>query len=456
MEFGGQTFKPGAALLNVSSEIKHAILSFSGFHQTTLGIHALEHRTSPIGMPELDLADSKQKSLVDHGLMVAQYDAMDAFGEGLASGGLITRIPGIGPSYHAYTDYLFRSYLPRVKMAMALNALERNTRLYGDKLSADQIAALTAHQANAAFGGLNYKLLDRNKTLQDVMRLAFRAPDFTEARARFVGQAARPYGREQLTALVGGALAFCTVARILNQAVDNDPHWDKPFSLVHGGKEYKLRTVQGDLWSAAHEPAQYARNRLSPLASAAVMAAEGRDRFGRKQSLGDLAKDVAKSNVPIPLQSWTKESTDPAATKAFSTLLKMVGVNESVSRTEAEQLAFDIGQSYMSDRALTSEEKEHYALRRHLIQEAEGGNWEPLFDARRRGQMDQRAVRQIEHDVRLGPLAARVNHFKYSDFMRVYEAATPEEKKQLDPIRLRKHADLLKRDGPLASSSAQR
>ena len=443
MEIGGHTVRPGAAVLNVSSEIKHAILSFSGFHQTTLGIHALEHRTLPAAMPELDLSQPKQKFLVDHGLMVAQYDAAEAFGEGLASGGLVTKIPGIGPAYHAYTDYLFKSYLPRVKMAMALNALERNTRIYGDKLSADQIGALTARQANAAFGGLNYKLLGRNKTLQDVMRLAFMAPDFTEARARFVGQAARPYNREQLTALLGGALAFYTVGRLLNQAVDNDPHWDKPFSLVHNGKEYKLRTVQGDFWSAINEPGKYVRNRLSPLASTSIMAAEGRDRFGRKQSLGELAKDVATSNVPIPLQSWTKESDDPLAKKAFSTILKMVGVNESTERSKAEQLALDL--RWSSDRAMTSDQKEHYALRRRLIDEVGNGNWKPMFDARAKGQIDQREVREIEHDVRLGPLAARVSHFTYANFLKVYEAATPEEKKQLAPILERKREILLKK-----------
>jgi len=53
-------------------------------------------------------------------------------------------------------------------------------------------------------------------------------------------------------------------------------------------------------------------------------------------------------------------------------------------------------------------------------------------------------VRQIEHDARLGPLAARVNHFKYGEFFRVYGAFTPEKKRQLDPVRLRKRDDLLK------------
>ena len=120
-------------------------------------------------------------------------------------------------------------------------------------MALNEVAALTARQANAAFGGPNYKMLGRNKTLQDVMRLSFMAPDFTEARARFVGQAARPFNREQLSALVSGALAFYT---------------------------------------------------------------------------------------------------------AFSTILKMVGVNESVGRTKAEKLAGDIAQSNMSDRALTSEERE--------------------------------------------------------------------------------------------------
>jgi hypothetical protein len=446
MEIGGQTFRPGAALLNVSSEIKHAILSFSAFHQTTLGIHALEHRTKPFGMPDLDLSDSKQRSLVDHGLMVAQYDAADAFGEGLASGGLVTKIPGIGPAYHAYIDYLFKDYLPRVKMAMALNALERNTRLFEEKLSGDQLAALTARQANAAFGGLNYKMLGRNKTLQDVMRLGFMAPDFTEARMRFAGQAAKPYGREQLSALVGGALAFYTLGRILNQAVDNDPHWDKPFSLVHGGKEYRLRTVQGDLWSAISEPGQYARNRLSPLASTAVRAAEGRNEFGRKESLTDLGKDLVRSNVPIPLQPWTKNSDDPLAKKAFSSILKMIGVNESVSRTKAEKLAAEIIQSQMPDRTMTPAERARHELRKQIIDQGEKGNWQPLYDARAKGLLDTEEARQLRHDVQLGPLAAHVNHFKYSDFMKVFSVATPEEHKQLDPIRLRKRADLLKKE----------
>lgn len=327
VEIGGHTFHPGATALNVSQSIKGAILSLSGFHQTTLGAHALEHRTRPAFMADLDLNDPVEKKLVDHGLMVAHYDAEDAFGEGVASGGIVTKIPGIGPAYHAYSKYLFSDYLPRIKMAMAKNALKRNTEVYGKKLTEDQIYALTARQSNAAFGGLNMKMLGRNKTMQDVLRLGLMAPDFLEARGRFVGQAVKPYGHEQLAALLGGGLVLYTLARILNEMSDGQAHWDKPFAVVHHGKEYGMRFVQEDLYNLLTEPGKFAMNRLSPIVHTAIQVGEGRDQFGRKASIGKQAVNAAKSNVPIPLQPWTRTSHETKAEKAIESIYKMVGIN---------------------------------------------------------------------------------------------------------------------------------
>lgn len=329
------TIHPGAAALRIGSEAKSAILSLSGFHQTTLGLHALEHRTKPFGMPELDPNDPVQGKLIDHGLMVAHYNAADQFGDGVQSGGLITKIPGIGPAYHAYTDYLFKSYVPRLKMAMAKNALERNTERYGGKMSEDQILSMTADQANAAFGGLNYRMLGRNKTMQDVLRLTLMAPDFLEARARFGGQALKPGGREQLAALGLGAAAAYTGARVLNSLLDDkhDPHWDKPFSLVHGGKEYSLRTVQGDMYDAATDSAKFIKNRLSPLVNTGVQSVYGVDRFGNKATPMERAKNAAKELIPIPAQPWANKPNDSTSSKVADTILKMIGVNSKTETT---------------------------------------------------------------------------------------------------------------------------
>jgi 2'-5' RNA ligase len=434
VEVGGHSFRLGSALLNVSSEVKHGILSFSGFHQTTLGIHALEHRTLPAGMPELDMSKPDQRFLVDHGLNVAQYDAAEAFSEGVASGGLITKIPIIGPAYHAYVDYLFKDYLPRVKMAMGLHALARNRALYSDKLSDHQIGALTAREANAAFGGLNYKMLGRNKTLQDVMRLVLMAPDFTEARARFAGQAARPYGREQLVALLGGALVLYTLGRILNQALDDNPHWDKPFTLVHKGKEYNLRTVQGDIMSALEKPGQYVRNRLSPLLNTGIQAMEGRDRFGHKQTLWRLGKEMARNNVPIPAQPWTKESDDPWAKKALSSILKMVGVNEATSLSNAMKRAAELRQDNSGDHERTLAQRQHWRDIRRAIQDyhkSNGQDYSTAVKLAESGTLSEYELREMEAGMQMSPLGFAVRGLPAEDVLQVYQVATDQEKREL-------------------------
>jgi hypothetical protein len=371
MDVLGHTVHPGGFVLNASAEIKHAILSFSGFHQTTLAMHAAEHRTLPAGMPKLDLNEPKQRALVEHGLMVAQYDAEEAFGEGVASGGLVTKIPGIGPLYGRYIDYLFHSYLPRVKMATALNALDRNFSRYEGKLTDDQIYAITAAQGNASFGGLNYRMLGRNKTIQDVLRLGLMAPDFFEARARYAGQAAKSYGREQLVALLGGALVLYTIARILNEITDRDPHWDKPFGVIYRDKEYTMRPIQEDIIRAVTTPGKYFMARLSPLVSTAIHLGEGRNEFGRKETIGEVAKNAGKQEVPIPLQPWTRESKDSNAQKAVETIAKMVGVNVRNTHEASEE--------HLRDREREGRELE-----------------KELRDAQATG--DQEAAEEIEND----------------------------------------------------------
>jgi hypothetical protein len=432
IDIAGHAFRPGNVALNVSSEIKHAILSFSGFHQTTLGIHAIEHRTRPLNLPELDLNQPDQRLLVDHGLNIAQYDAMEAFGEGAVSGGLVTKIPIIGPLYHTYVDYLFKSYLPKIKMGMALNALQRNRRVYGKNLNNHQIVALTAKQANAAFGGLNYKLLGRNKTLQDVMRLTLMAPDFTEARARFAGQASRPHGREQLVALLVGALGIYTLARILNFMLTDQGQWDKPFSLVLDGREYRLRTVQGDLLEAVSHPGEFVRNRLSPLLGTSIQVLEGRDRFGHKQSLSRLARDMARNNVPIPLQPWTKDSDDPWAKRALSMILKMVGVNEKQALPDAMQKAEELRRT--GDHERTPEQREHWRQIRRAIDDyhkSNGKDYSTALKLVQSHQLSEYERHELEAGMRMPPIAFAVRGLSAEDVLQVYEKATDQEKRDL-------------------------
>lgn len=302
-----------APLLKGSAVLKQTKLSLSPFHLTQEGIHGLFHRVNPANLAELDMSNATQRALVDHGLQVADPHAAELFGEGLAGGGLTGKIPGLGKVQNVFNEWLFQDYIPRLKMTMAMDALERNRKVYAKDLSSgkitdDQLQALTARQANAAFGELNYRMLGRNPTVQDFMRLSFLAPDFLEARGRFVGQALKPFGHEQRAALgLMGATLYVT-ARILNQYLDNDPHWDKPFSVIHDGREYYLRTVLGDVQHLVTDPRRFIYNRLSPASRTTVEGVTSRDDRGMNRNFWEQAKDVASWLLPIPTQKRSDQT----------------------------------------------------------------------------------------------------------------------------------------------------
>jgi hypothetical protein len=320
-------------MLNLSSEIKQTMLSLSAFHQGQIGVHATEHRVNPLRPVELDLANPTQRELVSHGLVVADHRANELFTEGVSSGGgMLRHVPIIGQRLHQYNEWLFQNYIPRIKMTMALHALERNKQRFPN-MSEDQLHALTASQANAAFGGLNYEMLGRNKTMQDFWRMTLLAPDFLEARGRFVAQAATKGGKEQLAALMLGAGAMYLTARMVNKAINDDPQWswEHAFEVKYNGRWYGLRTVQGDILHAVSSPLHFMYNRVNPVwVKAPIEALTGLDRFGRKADLKKQVQDFAETVIPISLRGFVNPSEEDLS----ESLINSLGVTERREKNE--------------------------------------------------------------------------------------------------------------------------
>jgi hypothetical protein len=307
-----------AALLKVGAFAKQTKLSLSPFHTVQEGVHSMAHRVNPANPMHIDMADPVQKSLVDHGLMVADPRGYELFTEGMGGGGLVGKIPGLGALQQWYTEMTFRDYIPRLKMSMAVDALERNRAVYAKdirsrKVTDDQIVALTSRESNAAFGEQNYRMMGRSSTAQDFLRLVLLAPDFLEARARFVGQALKPYGQEQRIALALMGATLYAGGRVLNKTLDDDYHWDKPFSVFRNGKEYRLRTILGDTQHLLSDPRSFWYNRLSPITRTASEYVTGRDDRGIKRSSMEQFVDFLSWFKPIPLQVRPGESAGQAA-----------------------------------------------------------------------------------------------------------------------------------------------
>jgi len=327
----------GRLAKRVKAEIKAPKMAFSAFHQVAVDVHALTHRVfnpyqgvdvariprqfmdyilkgeSPDTMktPLYDPSNPMHKKAVYSGVKLVDSRGISSFAEGVSGGESIFKIPILGKRLSAYTHWLFEDHIPRLKLMYYEQAYVRNMKGYAKQLASGkitepEIARMTANQTNASFGELNYEQMGRSKFAQDIMGFALLAPDFTEARLRYVGQALKPYGREQRIALGLGALAMYTTARILNGVFNNgETHWDDPkhaFEVKVGEKWIGVRSVPGDLIHLYNEPGQSIVDRLSPPIQIGATLVTGRDRFGEKivpQDKLSITKEAAKQLIPM-------------------------------------------------------------------------------------------------------------------------------------------------------------
>lgn len=423
-------------LLQVGAFAKQTKLSLSPFHTVQEGVHALAHRVNPFSPAEIDLDIPAQKGLVEHGLMVMDPHGAELFAEGASGGGLVGKIPGLGKLQTLYTDMTFKDYIPRLKMAMALDALERNRKAYSRSASDDQIQALTARESNAAFGEQNYKMMGRSPNVQDVLRLTLLAPDFLESRFRFAAQAMKPYGREQRIAL-GLMFGFLyTGGRILNKTLDDDYHWNKPFSVFRDGREYRLRTVLGDAQHLLTDPRSFWYNRISPISRMITEGLTSRDDRGIKRNAAEQFVDFLSWFKPIPLQTRSDQTIGQAVLASAGIPSKAFGKQQEI---------YQLSDQWMKSSQDPKVQERYQRLRQETLPDSP---YRPLRDALKRDDLaaarkeyeklkQSRNPTEIAQAMRLnrpftGSLASEAR-FKASlspEQMKIYNAAIQERQNQ--------------------------
>lgn len=318
---------------DLQGAVKGTMLSFSPFHQVQEGIHALGHRINPFGnIPKIDLRRPDQMDAVEHGLMLS-HDRLSQhlFMEGVGTNnrnlvtGLIRKVgfkPGrlAADRVDAYQDWLFGHYIPGLKFKTYEHILDRNMERYAKdlangKASPSQVKLLSARQANAAYGHLNYTDMGHNPTIRHAFQVVLLAPDFLEARARFTGQAIKglaggKVGSEQLQALAFLAATQFILARVLNKLENDDYEWAHPFEVKVGNKLYGLRSVPEDIYKLFGNTAGFIGGRISPIFGRLIQEGLfGVNYRGEHTTWGDALKDIVAGIVPMPFQGLTKNLT---------------------------------------------------------------------------------------------------------------------------------------------------
>ena len=318
-----------------NSTAKSTALGFmSPFHQVQEGTHAVGHRVNPFqGLEPIEpWKNKRQRYAMEHGLMLgAGMKGRAQFMEGVGGGpNPLYKLPVFGEQAENYTTWLFNHYIPALKFQTWENMMKRNTDLYGKTKSQDEIAYLSAIQANSAYGHLNYAVMGRNPTIQHIARLFMLSPDFTEARMRFVGQAAQgaaglaamaatggrkgkeayKAGHEQFHALLLLAMGFYVGARIGNALLnDGDMHMEDPFRVHYKNRAYGMRSVPEDVYRMFKDWRMYTSNRMSPILRFAFEGMGKHNARGEEIDWSDAFKDLLTRAIPSSV-SWVPGIND--------------------------------------------------------------------------------------------------------------------------------------------------
>ena len=337
--------KIGSALLRASTEVKGFKLGLlSLFHQIHVGSHALGHWTDPFRVGEINWDAPETRFAVEKGHLKLAPDPGDLanFSEGLLSPGLVHKIPLVGPWSRAYGQWLFGDYIPRLKLKTFQNALQRNLDHYSKDIESgnvtpEEIASRVGDAVNNAYGELNHLFLGkygRDPRFQRMLRAVFLAPDFGEARLRFVEKAFTKYGHEERIALATLFTTFYAAARIGNYLSHGDPEWDwkRAFSVKAGGHWWSMRSAAGDVLNAINDFGRFMHHRLNPLYSRTIIEAlTGRDITGKKAGRLDQVKDFANQIVPIQLGGFTRQDQ-----KVWESFLTAMGLSAYRDRPQSD------------------------------------------------------------------------------------------------------------------------
>lgn len=350
------------------------------FHQVQEGWHGIAHKVNPLfNIPKIDMRDAAQMDAAKHGLMLLpdRFSAQN-YMEGVgAKGTFLTQVArafgeskagekvgrkaatAVADVIDGYQNYLFHQYIPGLKFKTYEAIRGRNARLYesemkAGKLSEADVKLLSAEQTNAAYGHLNYALLDRNPTMQHLLQLSLLAPDFLEARTRFTRQAVKgllgsKVGVEQFRAIATIAAVQAAIAYTATTLGGDE--WDAkhPFEAVHKGRRYTLRSVPEDIASLLSDSRQFIYGRINPLTvKGATQLVTGVNYRGEKTTALETMEELLAQYIPITARSVPalRKLTETSRQSPISPLEQLAGsIGVRISRkspiTDTFRLAGD-------------------------------------------------------------------------------------------------------------------
>ncbi|HEV2174322.1 MAG TPA: hypothetical protein VGR71_12180, partial [Nitrospira sp.] len=446
-----------STILGGSTQAKRALLSWSPFHWTTEYWRGIQMGLTPWEalMPEKLTENSLAvKSKFPPTLSTARERSLAQ--EGLASGApLVEKIPILGTAQKALDEGLFgpNGYIDRLKGSTFGKVVNQLSKRHPN-WTQDQIHYSASRTVDAAFGGLDWKMLGASANTRDFLRLIMLAPDFTGSQVMFGGLGFQAGGSAVTHSLARIAAVNFGIAQTLNMLFSGKVRLDHPFSVVSpdGKKVYGIRTMTGDLAHMLTDPRQFAYNRMSPALRIGSELLTGRDEQGKRITAERQLHEMLRNVLPIPSQSALPGFRRDDE-KWYESGLRGVGfsVQPEVSYAlgKARQLASDHSPSGPVDEDRLHQHRIVLSLESRLRGgEIDTAAVNQMVTDGRISQEDRKNIMKNYRDTQhmsdqLADLYAKASHLPMNEFLDVYEVATPEEKASMHRLLLDKEQKFL-------------
>lgn len=312
------------------------------------------------------------------------------------------------PGTAALNKWIFEKLSRGAMLQSAINGYEYNLKRFGE-LGREGVARRTAKEVNEVFGNLGSQGLFKNKTFQDISRLIFLAPQWTESQARAelrgLGQVARipvdaARGRLRVGFVARGMATSFVALLAMNQIVnfasrgqftwDNKEEGHKLDAFIPGGKRgfwfnpfeiaAEFTHMAMRYWAKGERGADIAShlasNKLTGVTRGAMEAFSGRDYGGRPfLSDADRYRAAATDLIPMPFAATAGLEKDPRQPLGYrlsrqsgsmeKQALQSFGVKVTPEESP-ETKAFAMAQPFRPDRRRDGAMGEYTELRRAL------------------------------------------------------------------------------------------
>jgi hypothetical protein len=355
--------------------------------------------------------------------------------------------------------------VPRLKLGAYLDLAQAEmSRLPKDASQADvqRVLGRAWDSIDNRFGELVYDNLFWPKWIKDVGQVSTRALGWNVGTVRELGGAAVDTGKyvndlaRGRTPHLSSRMAYATSLGVIGTAfagaminklyTGQNPRDVKDLIFPRTGRltpdgheeRIKLPTYAADTYEFAHDPQQTVANKMSDLTTALIELAENKDRrnvqirnpdAGVGEQLGQTGKYLARKFEPISVSNARRASEDGRS--PVSGFLGLSQAPASVGRSKAEQLIYDYTRS---EDTRTLEEEGRREQRQALRNDLKAGDRSDARELARSGTLGRRSILQTAKGAQLNALQAGFKRLTADQALKVYEAATPEERGALRPL----------------------